>query len=1110
MALIHEQLSEQFFRWEQRGRGWQVYAEPVRLEPPFRPYYGNFLPATRHPDDGLKPRIWNQLFSRLGQLAKPKPAPSLAQDEIETEPEPILLVREPLVELQVSLPADLDIARESFEQIFRNLCQCHEPVSFELLGTAKRVVAQFATSAADAPIVRRQLAAHFPDVEFLQKIGALEKAWEDGSGDKACALEFGLEREFMFPLATGKLDPFIGIIAALAELQSGELALFQVLMQGTNPEWPESILRSVTHADGKPFFVNEPELTHAAQNKIARPLYAVVVRILVRTATTSRLHEITRELAGALRAFANPQGNALIPLNNDDYPFVKHIEDVLRRQSCRSGMILNSDELTGFVHLPSSAVRSPALLRDSGRTKAAPAIVRKSSVGGVVIGDNEHNDEIVPVFLTPDQRVRHTHIIGSNGTGKSSLLLNLIRQDIENGDGVAVLDPHGDLIDQLLGCIPAERMKDVVLVDPADVDFPVGFNILQAHSEDEKNLLASDLVGVFRRLAKATSWGDQMDTVLQNAILVILDSSRGGTLADLRRFLVEKDFRKDFLTSVKDRELLYYWQKMFPQSGAEKSVGSVLTRLNNFFNQKRIRNMVSQRENKLDFADIMDNQKIFLAKLSEGLGGGENSHLLGSLLVTKFQQLAMARQKIKQEDRRDFWLYIDEFQNFISPSMAKILTGARKYRLGLTLSHQHLHQLQDDANVASAVMTQPCTRIVLLVGDDDAKKLGECFTAFDAKSLTRLEKFHAIVRVEQNDFDFNLALRKPEPFDGDEAQKNEIIARSREKYATPRAVVEDAFFAELEPEEPEPPITEPPARKLRTTKLPPPEPPEPESPAPELPPAPKPPTQPAGDLRKPVPKPTAPPAAPAQLVSPVLQVVTTPPELPTVSEVPPPAELLQAAEVRNVATPPVTEIPTVSVKETVAPKTVKATEAIPTEPRDLGRGGARHKTIQKRLQAGAQKLGFQANVEKQLAPGCNDAADLIVRRGPLAIAVEIAITTTIDHEFDNVKKCLTAGFERVAVIATGRKRLADIAEAVQGGLGPEASAKVSYHTPDEFLAELQTLAKTTDEPPPATPLARTGKTLGYEIERVFVKLSPQELRENQQAIHRVAKDQMQS
>ena len=180
MALVHEQLSEQFFRWEERGRGWQVYAEPVRPEPPFRPYYGNFLPFTQVPDSGLKPRIWNQLFSRL--FEKPKPAPPPPPEE--TEPEPTLLVREPLVELQVLLPADLDIARESFEQFFRNLGQCHEPVAFELLGTAKRVLAQFAASVADVPIVRRQLAAHFPDVEFRQKIGTLERPGGMASGTR--------------------------------------------------------------------------------------------------------------------------------------------------------------------------------------------------------------------------------------------------------------------------------------------------------------------------------------------------------------------------------------------------------------------------------------------------------------------------------------------------------------------------------------------------------------------------------------------------------------------------------------------------------------------------------------------------------------------------------------------------------------------------------------------------------------------------------------------------------------------------------------------------------------------------------------------------------------
>jgi len=788
MASVHQQLSEQFYKWELHGRGWQVFDEPVFPEPPFQFFRGYCWPAAPVVDDGRKPTFLSSLFR--------KPTPPPVVEEVEDEPEPTPLGRDSVVEFQATLPAELDIARESFELFFHNLALCREPIAFELLGSHKRVFAQFAASVADASPVRRQLAAHFPDVQFRQLEGTLNKAWADSTGDEALAVEFGLEHEFMLPLTTGKMDPFVGLIGALAELQPGELALFQILWQPVQNPWAESLINAVTLPDGKPLFVNAPELTQAAETKAAKPLYAAVVRIMARADTRDRLEEIARDMAGSLRVFSNPQGNALIPLHNDDYPFEAHLDDVLRRQSRRSGMILTSDELTGFVHLPSSTVRSPALLRDTGLTKAAPANVRQPT--DFVIGDNENNGATVPVFLTADQRVRHTHIIGSNGTGKSSLLLNLIRQDIANGDGLAVLDPHGDLIDQILGFIPEDRMKDVVLVDPSDVEFPIGFNILQAHSEEEKRLIASDLVGVFRRLA--TSWGDQMDTVLQNAILVILESSRGGTLADLRRFLLEPVFRIEFLSTVQDPELIYYWEKVFPQLGGGKSIGSVLTRLQDFFSQKPLRNMVSQRENRLKFTDIMDSGKIFLAKLSEGLCGEENSYLLGTLLVSKFQQLAMARQAQKQEVRRNFWLYIDEFQHFITPSMAKILTGARKYRLGLTLAHQELHQLQSDPKVASAVMTQPCTRIVLRVGDDDAKKLGDGFESFDARSLTRLEKFHAIVRVEQNDFDFNLALRKPDPPEGDAERIAAIMAASRAKYATPRAEVEAMLLANLRPE----------------------------------------------------------------------------------------------------------------------------------------------------------------------------------------------------------------------------------------------------------------------------------------------------------------------
>jgi len=242
-------------------------------------------------------------------------------------------------------------------------------------------------------------------------------------------------------------------------------------------------------------------------------------------------------------------------------------------------------------------------------------------------------------------------------------------------------------------------------------------------------LLASDLVSVFQRLS--TSWGDQMQSVLQNAILAFLNSSRGGTLADLRRFLIEPGFRNEFLNSVSDPNILYYWHKGFSHLSGNQSKGPILTRLEMFLSQRPIAHMVSQSENRLDFGEIMDTGKIFLAKLPEGLLGRENSYLLGALLVSKFQQLVMARQAKKVAARRDFWIYIDEFANFITPTMAEILSGARKYRIGLTLAHHELHQLQRNSEVASAVMAHPYTRVVFRVGDDDAKKLAEGFSSFE-------------------------------------------------------------------------------------------------------------------------------------------------------------------------------------------------------------------------------------------------------------------------------------------------------------------------------------------------------------------------------------------
>lgn len=792
MPTVHELASEQFYRFELSGRGWRVWPEPVQPEPPFRLFLGYTVPSTPSVDDGRKPTALSSLFGKLRDRIAPPPSEPAPREEPEAEPEP--LTRSDLVELQTLLPRDFAPKREAFADFLAHLDVCQEPVAFEVIGTSDRITMLFAADRQDAPLVREQLTAHFPEAAFLPCEDTLTAAWGADPDAETGIVEFGLAREFLLPLADGGSDALIGLTGALTELQPGELGLFQVLFQPVRHRWHDHALRAITDRNGAPLFVNRPELLKAAQTKFSRPLFAVVVRAAARSEDIDRVWAILLRMAGALRGFAHPNGNELIPLTNDDYPLAAHADDVPRRQTHRSGMLLNAEELLGFVHLPSAEVRIPKLSRVLTKTRFAPK--RAQPADGLLLGMNEHAGQATEVRLSTEERVRHSHIIGASGTGKSTLLFNLIREDIENGEGVAVLDPHGDLVDRILGIIPAQRIGDVVLVDPSDEQYSVGFNILSAHSDLEKNLLSSDLVSVFQRLS--TSWGDQMGSVLSNAILAFLESEHGGTLADLRRFLIEPAFREKFLATVRDPDIVYYWRKGFPQLSGNKSIGPVLTRLDTFLSPKPIRYMVSQRENRLDFANILDTGKIFLAKLPQGQMGKENAFLLGSLLVSKFQQLAMSRQAQRAESRRPFWLYVDEFQNFITPSMAEILSGARKYRLGLILAHQELRQLERDREVASAVLSNPYTRVVFRVGDADAKMLESGFANFEARDLQNLGTGEAICRLERSAGDFNMRVELPEEPDVNEAEqtRQRAITASREKYAKSRADVEAELFTE--------------------------------------------------------------------------------------------------------------------------------------------------------------------------------------------------------------------------------------------------------------------------------------------------------------------------
>lgn len=779
----YEALTAQFYAWEQRCRGWEAYPFPVDLEPPFEPFFYHSVPTSLPViDDSFRPSLFTRGYNAIKNVvgAEDEVNEVESQNDQPLAPFPFEDDTE-LIAISISLPKDHKVRPDEMEQLLFMLSQSHYPISFEIIATVISIRLQFVCRITDVQYVHNQVKAYFPtcgiqgvSVEDIVPINT-----------HYFSVDFGLREECMRPLATPKnfdLDPFIGIFGVLENLADDEQLVIQALFKGVSNPWAESIIRSVTDNAGGSFFLDAPEMVKLAQEKVSSPLYAVAIRVV--GFSTSNNPTTTQRLATAVIQATQSPYNGLIPLDNVDY--INALEDVISRQSHRLGMLLNSNELATLVHFPSISVVSHKLERDTTKTKKAPPLFLNHKH---IFGTNTHQGNTVYATVDSSQRLKHTHIIGATGTGKSTLLLTSIIQDIANGEGIAVLDPHGDLIESILSWIHPDRHKDVILIDPSDAEFPIGFNILTAHSEIEKDILSSDLVAAFKRLS--TSWGDQMNSVFANAILAFLESTKGGTLIELRRFLIEKSYRDQFLLTVTDPSIVYYWHKEFPILKSS-SIGPILTRLDSFLRPKLIRNMVAQQKS-LDFEQILDTKKILLMKLSHGLIGTENSYLLGTFLVSKIQQAAMARQAKQKTDRSNFYLYIDEFQNFITPSMSAILSGARKYHLGLILVHQDMQQLnKQDAELASSVTANAGTRICFRLGDTDAKRFEGGFSFFDVDDLQNLDTGEAIIRIERPENDCNLQTISFEEMEQDVAQeiKERVIDFSRQTYGTPKAEVE--------------------------------------------------------------------------------------------------------------------------------------------------------------------------------------------------------------------------------------------------------------------------------------------------------------------------------
>ncbi|PIR04088.1 MAG: hypothetical protein COV59_02800 [Candidatus Magasanikbacteria bacterium CG11_big_fil_rev_8_21_14_0_20_39_34] len=397
--------------------------------------------------------------------------------------------------------------------------------------------------------------------------------------------------------------------------------------------------------------------------------------------------------------------------------------------------------------------------------------------------------------IKTDDRRRHMYIIGKTGMGKSTMMENMLLHDIYKGHGVGLVDPHGDFAEKIIDYIPSWRINDVVYFNPSDVDFPIGFNILEVKDEKQKHLIASGLMGIFKKIWPDV-WSSRMEYILNNTLLALLDYP-GSTLLGINRLLSDDKYRKRVIAKLTDPVVKAFWQIEFAgysEKYATEAVAPIQNKIGQFLSASVIRNMVSQVKSTIDVRGLMDSGKILIMNLSKGRIGEDNSRLLGGMLITKIQLAAMERVDIPEEERQDFFLYVDEFQNFATPSFANILSEARKYRLGLIMAHQYVAQL--DEVVADAVFGNVGTIVTFRVGGADAEMLAKEFApTFIEEDIVSLGKYNVFLKLMIDGVasqPFSATTLPPVANRTGSAEK--IIQVSRERYAKTRADVEDKIM----------------------------------------------------------------------------------------------------------------------------------------------------------------------------------------------------------------------------------------------------------------------------------------------------------------------------
>jgi hypothetical protein len=718
------------------------------------------------------------------------------------------------VTLMVRLPRDNEIKIDAAEQMFAGLyslkrygwfgwMQAEETITFEIVALKERITFYVNCHRNIRDLVEKQIHGAYPNAEIKEQDEV--NIFSEKGHVAFSALK--LEKANYLPVKTYKDLPTDGlslITSALSKMSDGEGAILQIVLQPDGKSWQNAgrgYIRNEKKREADPekaTYSHDPKELEAVGTKVEKPGFRVAIRIVVSSPNEYTAESHLNNIVGAFAQFTSGYNNfkrAIIVLKHlFMIDFIYRYMPVFRWQTS----VLNIEELASIFHFPNKTVETHHVQWLNAKNAPAPDTIPNK---GLFLGTSMYRGEKRNVFMELNDRRRHMYIIGKTGTGKSEFLKEMILQDIEAGYGVCAIDPHGEFVEDIMQLIPPERAEDVIYFNPSDLERPMGLNMMEADTEEQRHFVVGSIIGLMYKLYdphRTGIIGPRFEHAIRNAMLTIM-CRPGSTFIELVRSLTDSKFVDELLPYVKDPVVRRYWTDQMAQtSDFHKSevLDYIVSKFGRFVTNKTMRNIIGQPESSFNFRKAMDEQKIILCNLSKGILGEEDAKFLGLILVPKVLTAAMSRQDMPMEQRKDFFLYVDEFQNYATEDFAVILAEARKYRLNLIVANQYVSQI--DEEVKNAVFGNVGTMVAFRVGVPDANFLQHEFApTFNEIDLTNIEKYHVYIKTIVNNEPvppFSMSLEKD--MDAVKARMNPQLAEmvkqlSRLKYGKERDLVEE-------------------------------------------------------------------------------------------------------------------------------------------------------------------------------------------------------------------------------------------------------------------------------------------------------------------------------